>query len=212
MSCLGGARVMGFSRRKGKHLAALLCLMLFSSCAKTQGQLLIMQANFLNTRGYYTEAISSYLKALDYEEAAPYAEYGLASTFFSLDESSAALDRYNEAEKELALREEDHPELRYRILYNKGIIYFEKGQYGEAALAFREALKVDGRRIAAKRHLELSLLTEARRLQAYSREGTDDSKEGYGKPVLFEYIKAKEQEQWKSREWSGESDPGGLDY
>jgi Ca-activated chloride channel family protein len=212
MSCLGGARLMGFSRRKKKYLAVLFCLLSLSSCAKTQGQLLIMQANFQNTRGYYTEAISSYMKALEYDEAAPYAEYGLASTFFSLDESSAALDRYDQAEKDLEQRNEFHQELRYRIHYNKGIIYFEKGEYGEAALAFREALKVDGSRIEAKRNLELSLLTGLRSRQSYTREEAEDSKEDSGSLILFEYIKAKEQSQWKSREWSGESDHVGLDY
>ena len=158
--CLGAGRLMGFSRRGRNFLPVLLCLVLFSSCRETQGKLLIMEANFLNTRGYYTEAISAYLRALQYEEAAPYAEYGLASAFFALEESDAALDRYLEAENALEQMGEDHNELRYRIHYNRGIIYFEKGEYNEAALAFREALKVDSSRIEAKRNLELSLLTD----------------------------------------------------
>jgi Ca-activated chloride channel family protein len=217
LSCLGGTRIMGFSRRRSKKktLSVLLCLILFSSCAKTQGKLLIMEANFLYSRGFYTEAILSYMKALKYEDAAPYAEYGLASVFFVMDESDASLERYKEAELSLERRQEDHPELRYRIHYNRGIIYFEKGDYGEATKAFREALKVDGSRIDAKRNLELSLLTGTRSNKgppAFSRGDAENSLENSGSAVLFEYIREKEQEQWKSREWMVESDPFGLDY
>jgi Ca-activated chloride channel family protein len=197
----------------------LLCLALFSSCRGTQGKLLIMEANFLNTRGYYTEAIAAYLRALQYKEAAPYAEYGLASAFFALEESDAALDRYLDAENALTQMGDVHNELRYRIHYNRGIIYFEKGEYNEAALAFREALKVDSSRIEAKRNLELSLLTDSWRnspTPVYSPEGADSSpdtvQEDSGSQVLFDYLRAKEQEQWKSREWIEESVPSGLDY
>ena len=218
MACLGGVRLMGFSRRRGRRgiLPVLLCLTMFSSCARTQGKLLVLEANFFNTRGYYTEAIASYLKALNYNDATPYAEFGLASAFFSLEEGEASLARYSEAEKAMGLMYEDHGELRYRIHYNMGIIYFENGEYEEAVHEFREALKVDGSRIEAKRNLELSLITSARSSspQAVSSEETEGGEEGSGggSSVLFEYLKAKEQEQWKSREWTEESDFSGLDY
>ena len=228
--CLGVSRLMGYSYgnvRRRTHILLhsslltplfLLCLVLFSSCRGTQGKLIIMEANFLNSRGYYNEAISAYLRALQYEEAAPYAEYGLASAFFALEESDSALDRYLEAENALEQRE-GHNELRYRIHYNRGIIYFEKGAYNEAAQAFREALKVDSSRIEAKRNLELSILTDTWRsppAQVYSSEVQDNApdkvQEDSGSQVLFEYLRAKEQEQWKSREWLEESDLIGLDY
>jgi Ca-activated chloride channel family protein len=221
MLCLSLARVMGFSLRKqGKKarvIPVLLCLVLFSSCDRTRGMLLVMEANFLNSRGFYTEAISTYLRALDFEEAAPYAEYGLASAFFALEEGEAALDRYREAKRSLDLKPENHPELRYRILYNMGIIYFEMGEYTEAAQAFREALVLDGSRVEAKRNLELSLLTITRGSQpqaAFSDDRTDSERESsaLSSYVLFEYLRQKEQERWRNREWAGESDPSVLDY
>ena len=218
MAALGGVRLMGFSRRSRRRgaLPVLLCLIFLSSCSRTQGMLSIMEANFYNTRGFYIEAIASYLKALDYGDTAPYAEYGLASAFFALEEGEAALNRYLDAERSLDLRREDHPELRYRIYYNMGIIYFENEQYEEAISYFREALKVDGSRIEAKRNLELSLLTSARSSspQAASLQEAENGGSGSstGGQVLFDYLKEKEQEQWKSREWSGESDYSGPDY
>jgi len=211
----------GESRKKGfifRFSFLIFLFSLFSSCSETQGKLLIMEANFLNTRGYYTEAISAYLRALQYKEAVPYAEYGLASAFFALEESDAALDRYLEAENALELLGDAHNELKFRIHYNRGIIYFEKGEYNEAALAFREALKIDSGRIEAKRNLELSLLTDTWRSPSapvYSPEGADspDNVQDEGSSqVLFDYLRAKEQEQWKSREWVEEITPNGLDY
>ena len=222
--CLSLARVMGFTPRtkerklkSGRVLPVLLCLFLFSSCDKTRGQLLVMEANFLSNRGFYTEAISTYLRALNHEEAVPYAEYGLASAFFALEEGEAALDRYNEAVRSLDLRHENHPELRYRILYNMGIIFFERGEYGEAAQTFRKALELDGSRVDAKRNFELSLLSIERSSQSQTtglQEGTGGEREGpaMSTMVIFEYLRQREQERWRGREWPGEDDYSLLDY
>ena len=227
MACLAGSRLLGFTRRRKREhspqaknagfLSILLCVFLFGSCSKIQGKLLIMEGNFYNARGFYTEAISSYLKALNYE--APYAEYGLGSAYFALEEGSAALDRYNSAVKGIEEQKpENHAELRYRIYYNTGIIHFEKGNFEDAAEAFRDALKVDGSRIEAKRNLELSLLTITRTPSApqsvSSLKEDENSREASkgSSAVLFEYLKTKEQDRWKSREWTAESAYTGPDY
>jgi Ca-activated chloride channel family protein len=175
-----------------------------------------MEGNFYNSRGMYTEAIASYLKALDYPDAAPYGEYGLGSAYFALNEGKAALERYREAEKELEnLEKGNHRELRYRIHYNSGIILFEEGDYNEAAAAFKNALKVDGSRIEAKRNLELSLLFSLSRNSPQT--GSTDSGAGEedgdaGISSLFEYLRKKEQDRWKNREWQADSGPAGPDY
>ena len=225
MLCLSLTRIMGFSlrnRKAGKLKSAgvmpllLLCLVLFSSCERTRGMLLVMEANFLANRGFYTEAIATYLRALSCENAAPYAKYGLASAFFALEETEAALDRYREALNSLNMMSGDHPELRYRIHYNKGIIFFEKGEYEEAAHEFRTALTLDGSRIEAKRNLELSLLSMARSPppQASPYEETDGEREGLSlsTEVIFEYMRQREQERWRNMEWPVESDPYVLDF
>ena len=176
-----------------------------------------MEGDFFNTRGFYSRAISSYLKALDYNEAVPYAEYGLASAYFSLEEDSSALDRYDAAGQGLSELSGDDNELRYRIFYNTGIIHFERGEYDEAVKAFRDALKVDGSRIEAKRNLELSLMTINRAgtpQAASSSEKTESGREGTdgSGSAIFEYLRQKEQEQWKSREWESSGEPSGPDY
>ena len=226
MTSLALSRLMGFSRKdapagavKAKNvlLTGLLCLILFSSCSGTRSKLLVLEGNFFKSRGYYTEAISSYLRALNYDDAVPYAEYGLGAAFFALDEDLAALERYRNAERSLLHRRADHFELRYRIHYNMGIIYFEQGEYAEAVQAFREALIIDGSRIEAKRNLELSLLTIARSSspQASLPQDGEEAVMGdrsAGSSVLFEYLREKEQERWRNMEWDGESEPSRLDY
>ena len=168
-------------------------------------------------RGYYSEAISSYLRALEFEDTAPYAEYGLGSIYISLGEGDAALERYSAAESILSgLNTEDHKELYFRIQYNRGILFFEREDYDEAANAFMEALRIDSSRIEAKQNLELSLLSTARSssMQAPLPQDeieTDGDTSGIS-AIVFEYLREKELEQWRSREWDGESDYTGLDY
>ncbi|MCL2232407.1 MAG: tetratricopeptide repeat protein [Treponema sp.] len=199
-------------KRTGMILICL-ALLLLSSCARIQGKLLIMEGNFFTSRGFYTEAISSYLRALAHQEFAPYAEYGLAVVYFALGESAVALERYRAAMGGLAELGRDDPELRHRIYYNMGIIYFEKGEYSQAVSSFRSALIVDGSRIDAKRNLELSLLV-LDRISSQQPETTELAGEGTGgdNAALFAYIRQMEQEQWRNREWASEDDWYGPDY
>jgi Ca-activated chloride channel family protein len=176
-----------------------------------------MEGNFFNSRGMYTEAISSYLKTLDYPDTAPYGEYGLGSAYFALEEGKAALERYGDSEKGLGNLKGNHRELLYRIRYNSGIIHFEEGDYDGAVRAFREALEIDGGHVEAKRNLELSLLTLSHNNNSPAagssrNSGTDGEGGEAGNSALFEYLRGKEQDQWKSREWQTESGSAGPDY
>jgi Ca-activated chloride channel family protein len=220
LASLGFSRLLSLSRKKSARalLSVLACVfpLLGSSCSGVQGKLYLMEGNFYNSRGMYTEAVASYLKALDYPDAAPYGEYGLGSAYFALEEGKAALERYREAEKELEnLTKGHHRELLYRIHYNSGIILFEGGDYDEAAAAFKDALKVNGGRVEAKRNLELSLLfslSQGSPRTGAANSGAGEEGGGAGTSTLFEYLRRKEQDQWKSREWQADSGPGGPDY
>jgi len=187
--------------------ASIIALFLFSSC--TEGKLLLLQANYLNAIGRYDEALIPYLKALNHEDSAPYAEYGLGLTFYQLDEGKAALKRYGDSHKLLErYSSNEHRELRYRNYYNSGVIFFEEGDYHSAAESFREALRTDPRRLEAKRNLELSLMSISMEINTESStKNREESRE-----VLFEYLKQDEQQKWKSREWEPEENFSGPDY
>jgi len=171
-----------------------------------------MEANYLQSRGEYNEAISSYKKALEYPQAAPYAEYGLGSVFHSLGEDNAALERFANCEKLLdSFSPSEHRELRYRNSYNSGLASFGEGDYPAAASSFKNALKADPRRIEAKRNLELTLMSLDRQ-EAGGGMGENQGQENEARAAIFEYLKTKEQSQWKSREWGTENQTTGPDY
>jgi len=174
-----------------------------------------MDANFQNARGMYTRAISSYMRARDYAEAAPYAEFGLGSVYFALGEEKAALDRFAEAETMLeSFNPAASRELHYRIHYNTGVVLFSEGDFSGAIDSFRKALKVDGGKNEAKRNLELSIRSLARdNVSNGGRSGgRNDGDENGSMTALFEYVRQKEYNQWKSREWQKEEDADELDY
>jgi len=183
---------------------------LVCGCSDIPGKLLIMEANYWNSRGVYNEAIPPYMRALDYREAAPYAEYGLGSVYFALDEKEAALDRFARAREALeTLPPSANRELRYRVHYNTGVALFSGGDFSGAADSFRDALRADGRRIEAKRNLELCIrLLERENMQSGRGGDTEDE----SRAVLFDYIRQRELSQYKSREWAGEEDIAGPDY
>ncbi|MDR3123951.1 MAG: tetratricopeptide repeat protein [Treponema sp.] len=195
----------------------LIAALLTVSCSRgseTAGKLHLLRGNFLSARGMRTEAILAYLEALEYDTIAPYAEYGLGSVYLSLNEDAAALQRFAAAEERLAgMAWEDHRELIYRINYNRGVVRFHAGDFADAADQFRAALETDGGRIEAKRNLELSLLSLAGQSSGASPSlALNLQEEQGGSRALFDYIRQKEQDQWKSREWSGDDDFAGPDY
>jgi len=198
-------RQFGFIKKAA--ILSSLVLMMFGSCS--EGKLILMEANYLNSRARYDEALMKYLEAQKHEDASPYAEYGLGLTFYLLDEGKAALDRYKESQKMLEkFPETEHRELRYRNSYNSGVILFEEGDYNSAANYFKEALKAAPGRIDAKRNLELSLLSISMESKTENRsEAQEEQRE-----ILFNFLKQEEQKLWKSREWAPEETYTGSDY
>jgi Ca-activated chloride channel family protein len=190
-------------------LSILAMVLTMSSCS--EGRMLLLEANYLSSRGRYDEAVLAYSKALNFKEAAPYAEYGLGLTYHSLEEGKAALKRYADSQKMIENHSaEEHRELRYRNNYNSGIVFFEEGEYHSAASAFKEALRTDPQRMEAKHNLELSLMSITRNISEENRNETQRGNET--REILFEYLGEKEQQQWKSREWAPDEEPIGADY
>jgi Ca-activated chloride channel family protein len=207
---LGLSKLCMMKGRKRALTAALLVIL--SSCSGVSGKLRVMEGNFFYARGMYTDAAASYLRALEDGEAALYAEYGLGTAFFSRDEGKAALEQYAAAEKRLETAPAgEHRELRYRIAYNSGLVLFGEGDYGAAAKSFRTALEIDGGRVEAKRNLELSLLSLSRK-ESGTGQKRRDGPPGAAEAALFEYLRLKEQNQWKSRIWIEEEQLSGPDY
>ena len=183
-----------------------------TGCSKYLPKLRVMEANFLYSQGRFAQAITVFMDALNDKDAAPYAEYGLGTVYMGLNENEAALGRFETAAGNLAERDYDR-ELMYRIEYNRGIIFFGAGDYSNAALKFRKALELDSGRIEAKRNLELSLLSHIRQSSGSETSLPMQIRQGEeGHKSLFDYMRAKEEDQWRSREWQDDPESGELDY
>jgi Ca-activated chloride channel family protein len=192
-------------------------MLLAASCSDMPGKLRIIEGSFFNSQGMYPEAIAAYRASLAFTAAVPYGEYGLGVMYLSLDEGDAALGRFAAAEQELKnLDEEEHRELRYRIHYNCGVIRFRNGDYAGAAEDFRKALEADSSHLEAKRNLELSLLSMNRPGNAAPAPLAGGDRAGRGEgaqdDVLFDYLRRKEEDRWRSREWVEDASVSGPDY
>jgi Ca-activated chloride channel family protein len=152
------------------------------------------------------------VRALEIPDAAPYGNYGLGVIAMMLNEEEQAMTRFSSALWALDREPPNlHRELRYRLHYNTGLIHFEMGDSGAAAASFRRALEADSARIDAKRNLELCRISQedGERRRSASQSAPDIS--GPGRTIL-EYIRSREEEQWKSREWSAGEEGEGEDY
>lgn len=198
----------------GSRPPIIFLLLLLSSCSQIQAKLYIIEGSFHSGQARYPEAITAYLKARAFEEAFPYAEYGLGCVYLAMDEKEAALERFAAAAEALAgLKPEEHTELSYRIRYNSGVVHFQNGDYEAAAGAFREALEEDGGKVEAKRNLELSLLSqEAGEQRTSEAPQVGAGTAGGDHEALFDYLRRKERDRWKSQEWDASTEFQGPDY
>lgn len=198
-------------------LGIILACYIYLSCSKVQGSLAVLEGTILASQGQTMEAMGAYMKALPFQETAPYGEYGLGTLFLGMGETEAASRRFYVAEEYLKNLEgeeelQTHKELLYRIQYNRGLVNFMSGAFDDAAEAFKKALEVDSHRIGAKRNLELSLLALSRQKSvATSAALMEIVEELRGPQGLFDFIRQKESEEWKSRIESTE-DTSVLDY
>jgi Ca-activated chloride channel family protein len=111
---------------------------------------------------------------------------------------------------------DQHRELAYRIHYNAGVAHYHAGNAEEAAREFRQALLVDPGRIEAKRNLEISLVLMENKNTVETSEvkSTRPVREGESREnsVLFDFIRQKETDRWKSWAWQGIEGDSSEDY
>jgi len=193
--------------------AALSCFALVS-CDRNLARLVLLEANYLSAQGSQREAVAAYSRVSGRGLFDAYADYGLGVVYLSLGEIEPALGRFS-----AALQEADgggpggsDRELVYRARYNAGLARYRSGQYSQAAEEFRRALEADGAKPAAKRNLELSLRALNRTAApAASASPLGTRKAGPEPKALFDFIREKEGDRWKSREWKAAA-ADTLDY
>jgi Ca-activated chloride channel family protein len=198
-----------------RFVLAVSVLALFASCAPVRSRLKLVQGNIYFSRGMYAEAAGFYIEAMDDPKAAPYAAYSLGAVYSAMGQDEAALARFNEAEENALI--EENRELVYRSRYNSGIIRFTNGDFADAASDFKRALEVDGSRIDAKLNFELSMLSSMREKESAhvrtTQKGSVTENDSRRKSeILFNFVRQKESNRWKSWDFAGEPGTDGPDY
>ena len=188
------------------RLAALAALvLLFPSCSFVASRLAMLEGGAYASRGLNREALAAYLRASADPSASPYAQFALGCVYLELGEIDSAIARFGEAEAKSAALLPDG-ELTYRARYNGGVASFRAGDIAAAAEQFKRALETDGSRKEAKRNLELCQRLLSRRKSAASSAAPAGTSGSAAKPnALFDFIREKEGDRWKSREWKAES-------
>ncbi|OHD22046.1 MAG: hypothetical protein A2Y38_13685 [Spirochaetes bacterium GWB1_59_5] len=160
-------------------LAVAFAASLLSSCGYADA-FMVARANSLHRAGYVHEAAALYLKAGAGTE--PVASYNLANIFMALGEKAPARSMYEAA---IASGEAG---IAARSWYNLGAASYSRGEYPEAAAAFRKALEAlataeAGRdadlALEASRAFELALKAHDDRRDAGV---TERSRYGSGRP------------------------------
>jgi Ca-activated chloride channel family protein len=163
----------------------------------------------------YAQAAGAYIEAMNDSKTAPYAAYLLGSAYFAMEQDEAALARFGEAENNALMQE--NRELIYRSRYNSGIVRFKNGDFTGAALDFKRAMEADNTRIDAKLNFELSMLSlmqkkESAHVRTTQKGSVSEDERRRKSEILFNYVRQKESDRWKSWDFTGETDVSGEDY
>lgn len=184
-----------------KKLLIILIPMLFTSCNWMEPGITVLRGNYSYQSGKFQQATISYLKGLKSEKYEERIYYNMGNVFFSLGEAGAALNVWANVESTEEL------DLRYRLNFNKGVLFYQLGKYSDSYNMFKEALIANPSSIDAKINLELTL----GKMAAGSIE-SDSKTSGPGSTGapeetarILEYIKRKEGLLWFSSQKEVES-------
>lgn len=189
-------------KKKGLFFSLVMASFLFTSCNSNSQSVVKGLFDFSQKR--YRQAIAQYLLALNEaeikgnQEEIDYILYNLGTTYLALDENLAALEKFS------LISENANDTIRYSSLYNSGIVNYKIGEYDKAIDLFKQALKTDSTKEAAKINLELSIRqAEVQVQQSQSQALPSSENDGINKEMensIFERIKENDKKQWKNSE------------
>jgi tetratricopeptide (TPR) repeat protein len=175
--------------------------LLCASCAPVSSRVSFLGGRLALTSAQSWRAFPAFTRAADHQPIRGWAEYALGSACLLKGELEAAQSYLRPLTTQGLPRE-----LAWRVWYNLGNALYQQADWLGALDAYRSALRLYPASIAAKRNLELTLRQLDREsLPASSsaplQRGQDES-EGSS---FFNYIREKEADRWKGREWQTES-------
>ena len=182
-------------------IMAALSAMLATSCDNFQSSLKVLTGNVNHARGKYQKSILNYLHGDDLlEDGRDVVLYNLANVYYSLGEENAAMQTWS-----LAKSITSDKDVLYRIAFNQGVFFYQRGRFHEAYSSFRRALKLNPADVDTKINLEDSLLriskfagAESSGLQANGlNSGPAGSAVSRKDGRLLDYVRRKEVSAWQ---------------
>lgn len=179
-----------------KFLLISVSVVLFTSCSAMEPGLSVLVGNYSYQIGEFQQATVNYIKGLESGKYKEWIYYNMGNVYFSLGEGGAALNAWTNVETA------SDTDLRHRLNFNKGVLYYQLGKYSEAYNMFKEALKSDPSSLDTKINLELTLgkLAAPAVEDSVSRSGQNSSANPVETERMLEYIKRKEGVLWFSSE------------
>ena len=207
-------------KRFGKlsSLLPLSCLLLFVSCSSERMQ--ILKGALDHHNGKMRSATVDFVSVLNDPETAihrDYALFGLASTYISLEEYDAALEKLDMIVPEKSEDEYKDKSLASAVFYNKGVIFVKKGDFPKALSFFKQAVLASGDNLDARINIELCeqrISMSKKRAGETEMRGVSESSSPEVDPktaALFNLIREREQNQWKKMD-SKTEEKNVLDY
>lgn len=172
----------------------LFLIIMLTSCNRLFESSTIIAGNQKFQSGENQDAIMDYLKGVSSETNKDYFYYNLGNVYSSLGESPSAFSVWNLADGQT------NPSLKFNLLYNRGVLEYQEGNYTVAYNEFRQALVLIPSSIKAKINLELSLnkMSVANYNQINDLKADDPDTDGATDETnrILEYVKQKEAMTW----------------
>ncbi|MFW5687923.1 MAG: tetratricopeptide repeat protein, partial [Spirochaetota bacterium] len=136
---------------------------LLTGCGGSGSMAAVLRGNLAYGRGDYQSALVHYLEAEQDARHRGWLLYNTGNVYYALGEQEAALSAWEEARRATVDPETGSSAANAETLlihaasHNRGVLFYQRGEYESAYAEFRYALSVNARSVAAKQNLELAL-------------------------------------------------------
>ena len=136
-----------------KPVLVLSLLVLFSGCDFLGRHSGVAHGNFEFSQGRFSEALRRYEGVLDLRidaDSERLVEFNIGSVRYAIGDVESAADHWT------ASSDTEQGDVRFRSVYNLGVLLFQQGRYRAAFEQFREALRLQPSDLESKHNLELA--------------------------------------------------------
>ena len=178
---------------------AALAIGLLSGCTPSRPVVPVLRGNFAYARGDYQAALVHYLSSTS-GTTDPWVLFNTANVYYALGELDAALATWDEA-RLATVDSASSSLLVHAASFNRGVLLYERGQFGLAYDEFRYALELVPGSLSAKINLELAL-DRSRAADPSPGPGATEEPGDATDPDdtstlrILEYVRRKEANQW----------------